>query len=106
MVAYQAGLNVLPKRPKKKVVKEDDHLSNDQEDVDAFVRDTPLASSSRQVDRVDDTPKEQVSESESLTEEQQQEVAKLRSILHSNIGACHVKLVSVASRRHSDDLLT
>lgn len=28
-----------------------------------------------------------------LTEEEEEEVAKLRSILHANIGACHVKLV-------------
>ncbi|KAH6917197.1 hypothetical protein BKA70DRAFT_1367697 [Coprinopsis sp. MPI-PUGE-AT-0042] len=94
LVAYQAGLNQLPKR--KPAIDEDSvHSSTNETDYDDDSREQHSASSSNSRGETSEDAAVERDSSEAasgLVQEEDPEVVQLRSVLSSNIGACHVKL--------------
>ena len=85
LVAYQAGLNRLPKRMP---AIDEDRPNSPTNDVDEHDPVAEAKTGSRAKDE------EHIPASEEGVVEEDAEVVQLRSVLSSNIGACHVKLVS------------
>lgn len=86
LVSYRTGLSLLPPRKEYKTkkckgkAKEVDPPSDDEEDANAEVEESE--------------PEAQGTDEELPVDKTLTECAKARAVMHANIGACHVKLVS------------
>lgn len=94
-MAYQAALNLLPKRAPSETKRT---LTEEEDDLQASSSE-PAENEDKDSHAVDDVPEDDAhanpteSEDTAMSEDEKKEVTKLRSMLYANIGACHVKLV-------------
>jgi len=88
LVAYQSGLNCLPKRPSK--LEKNSSSASNLPTSDETAKGTDPSTSNTSVE-VDEPAIEIVSPA-STEDGSDKECARLRAALNANIGACHVKL--------------
>lgn len=102
MVTYQAALNLLPKRrdSRKETTRPSDE-DDEEESPGPSSSNLPETQTKEDEDVEKDVPEHVTTEAVEdvpMSEDEQKEVTELRSVLFSNIGACHVKLVCCIRR--------
>jgi hypothetical protein len=95
LVAYQAGLNRLPKR-KPTIDEDSEQFSSKETDYDDELLEQHIEPSSSSGEET--VQNNSTDTSKSPMQEEDPEVVQLRSVLSSNVGACHVKLVRQVSK--------